>query len=79
MVRNRMQVTKTIHPHVLFQKRVEVYWGQAGAKGWWKGTIVDYCPLSKVFFVKYDKKSTDGEDIYEEALLSPSMPQWRIL
>jgi hypothetical protein len=59
--------------------RIQVYWSTKGARGWWDGTILRYDPQRKTFSIRYNTESKDGQSIYEEYLLSPARPQWRLI
>jgi len=72
-------VDQHIDPASLIGLRVEVFWNQPSARGWWKGSVVGYDPKTKSFRVRYDVASGDGEDTYEEGLLSPTMPKWKVI
>jgi hypothetical protein len=68
-----------INPACLIKQRIEVFWTQQKARGWFKGTIVGYNTESKTFSIEYDIASEDGNRIYSESLLSTRMPVWRFL
>jgi hypothetical protein len=79
-LKEQLGIEGKVHPHQLFQQRVEVFWTQTGdAGGWQDGTIVDYCPITKRFYVKYDEMSIDGNHTIPERLFAPNMPDWNIL
>jgi hypothetical protein len=76
-IQSRFDVERWLPPNKLVGKKIEIYWSQPGAKGWWPGTIVGYDSAKKVFMVRYDDSSRDGEDTYAEKLLSTTMPLWK--
>ena len=66
----------------LIGKRIQVTWTQAGAKGNWPGTVVDYEPRINSHWVKYDKPTIeDGEQIfhYSENLMGKAPPIWKFI
>jgi hypothetical protein len=63
----------------LIGERIEIHWTQAGARGWWKGTVVDYEPRLSRFWVKYDVIASDGTQHYTQDLLSNRPGKWRII
>ena len=60
----------------LVGKHISVYWSQAGARGDWPGTIVDFEPRISRFWVKYDSVDQDGVSHYSEDLLGTKPPKW---
>ena len=66
------------NPRSLLGERVMVRWTQTGAKGQWPGVLVEYNPLTKRYFVKYDQASDDGSTIYEENVLGITKQKWWI-
>ena len=63
----------------LVGSRISVYWSQAGARGDWPGTIVDFEPRISRFWVKYDSPDRDGVSHYSEDLLGAKPPKWHFL
>jgi hypothetical protein len=55
----------------LIGSRVVVTWTAAqGAKGKWKGRVVDYEPLLGKHWIKYDIQDELGEDTYPQDLIN---------
>jgi hypothetical protein len=78
-IKEHFEVDEYISPTAMIGTKVEIFWNQPGAKGWWSGTITGYNPVNGTFWVKYDLVSADGEDTYPERLISTTMPKWNIL
>ena len=78
-IQEKLNVTTYVNPKDLIGLRIKVDWSQIGAKGDWKGKIIDYESRNKQFLVKYDIPSSDGSDTYSERLLSKKMPKWKLL
>ena len=61
----------------LIGKKVQVYWSQTGARGWWTGIVIDYEPYHKKHWIKYEIKSDDGTTCYLQDMLGTSKGRWR--
>jgi hypothetical protein len=67
---------KQFNPKSLIGEEVVVRWSQAKAKGDWPGIIMDYNPVTKRYYVKYQQASDDGKTVYEENLLGKRAVKW---
>ena len=63
----------------LVGKRIKVYWSQQGARGWWKGTVVDYEPRIAQHWIKYDVASDDGTQHYPQDLIYGAPANWQFI
>ena len=63
----------------LIGQRIKVFWTQKNAKGWWKGTIVDYEPRQGQHWIKYDYASEDGTQNYTQDLIYGNPARWEFI
>ncbi|MGZ4850009.1 MAG: hypothetical protein ACXV2C_01360, partial [Candidatus Bathyarchaeia archaeon] len=75
-VKEHLQVENLSYLH-LIGKKIELHWAQAKVKGWWKGTIVDYDPQYRQYWIRYEIASKDGTRHYMHNLLRPKHTEWR--
>jgi hypothetical protein len=55
----------------LIGQRVWVKWtAKQGAGGTWNGTVIDYEPLKKAHFIRYDVQDVDGHDVFPQNLVN---------
>ena len=78
-VREVIRCGETVKPSDMMGQRVKVTWNLKFAKGDYKGELVDYDPHSKLFYVRYDKPDKNGVYVFEDPLLSTTMPPWIML
>jgi hypothetical protein len=67
---------KKFNPKSLIGEEVIVRWTQSNAKGDWPGIVMDYNPVTKRYYVKYQQPSKDGSTVYEENLLGKKAVKW---